>query len=92
MHKIYSLPNYCLFYRPYNSIILSIYRQQVINEYYRRLNYNKKLDEYVKNNTPQRIIFEWSSYTSSTSSTTSSSSFEMIESPTKDWVDMKKLL
>ncbi len=84
--RIYELPYICLFYKPYTPILLDRLRNYYIDEYNRKINKKRMIDQYIKENTPMRVIFEWSSYTSSSSSTTSSSSED------SSWVDLKKML
>jgi len=68
------------------------YRSKILYQFNARILHQKKLDNYIKENTIQRTIFEWSPYSSITGSdTSSSSSFVAIEF-NDDWVDMKKLL
>lgn len=85
--KIYTLPINYLFYKPFNSINLYKIRQNVINNHLKQIQKNKVLDDYVKLHTRYKIIYEWSSYSSS-----SSSSYVSVESVDSSWVDMKKLL
>jgi len=84
--KIYKLPNNCLFYKPFNNINLNNYRQKIILEHQKQTSKKNKLNEYIQSHMTYKIIYEWSSYTSSSSSTTSSDSLD------SSWVDMKKLL
>lgn len=84
--KIYQLPQNFIFFKPYTPILLNKIRMRIIADHNAKMIHKKRLNDYVLNNTPVKIIYEWSSTTSSTSSDTTPSSVD------SSWVDMKKLL
>lgn len=84
--NLYQIPSHCLYFKYLQQILLENKRRKYIEIYYKRIEYNKKLNEYLKNHITQRQIFDCS-----TSSDTSES-FVSIGTKDSDWIDMKKLL